>query len=63
MVIPLPLGSSSVDSCTQMAKRTKLKVKVKDALRLAVYHQSIRFGVKPLENHDQRFFFSIEPFR
>jgi hypothetical protein len=34
---------------------TKLKVKVKVTLRLAVYRQSVRFGAKPLEDHDQRF--------
>jgi hypothetical protein len=35
-----------------------LKVKVKFTSRLAVYRQSIRLGVKPLETHDQRFFFN-----
>jgi hypothetical protein len=30
--------------------------KVKVALRLAVYRQSVRLGVKPLETHDQIFF-------
>jgi hypothetical protein len=34
-----------------------LKVKVKVTLRLAVYCQSVRLGDKPLETHDQRFFF------
>jgi hypothetical protein len=33
------------------------KVKVKVTLRLAVYGQSVYLGVKPLETHDQRFFF------
>jgi hypothetical protein len=32
------------------------KVKVKITLRLAVYRQSVRLVVKPLEAHDQRFF-------
>jgi hypothetical protein len=36
---------------------TKLKVKVRDTLRLTVYGQSVCFGVKPLETHDQRFCF------
>jgi hypothetical protein len=36
---------------------TLVKVKVKVTLRLAVYRQSFRLGVKPLENHDQIFFF------
>jgi hypothetical protein len=35
----------------------KVKVKVKVTLRLAVYRQSVRLGVKPLETHDQIFFF------
>jgi hypothetical protein len=30
--------------------------KVKVTFRLAVYRQSVRLGVKPLETHDQRFF-------
>jgi hypothetical protein len=29
------------------------KVKVKVTLRLTVYRQSVRLGVKPLETHDQ----------
>jgi hypothetical protein len=36
---------------------SQVKVKVKVTLRLAVYHQSVRLSVKPLEVHDQRFFF------
>jgi hypothetical protein len=36
---------------------TQLKVKVKVTLRLAVYRQSVRLGVRPLETHDQIFFF------
>jgi hypothetical protein len=35
-----------------------VKVKVKVTLRLAVYRQSICLGVKPLETHDQNFFFT-----
>jgi hypothetical protein len=35
----------------------KVKVKVKVTLRLAVYRQSVRLGVKPLETHDQIFLF------
>jgi hypothetical protein len=33
-------------------------VKVKVTLRLAVYRQSVRLGVKPLETHYQIFFSS-----
>jgi hypothetical protein len=33
-----------------------VKVKVKFTLRLAVYRQLVRLGVKPLETHDHRFF-------
>jgi hypothetical protein len=32
--------------------------KVTITLRLAVYRQSVRFGAKPLETHDQIFFFN-----
>jgi hypothetical protein len=30
-------------------------------LRLAVYRQSVRLGVRPFESHDQRFFFQLNP--
>jgi hypothetical protein len=40
-----------------------VKVKVKVTLRLAVYRQSVCFGVKPLETHGQNFLFPTEPFR
>jgi hypothetical protein len=36
-----------------------LKVKVKVTLRLAVYRQSVCLGVKPLETHNQTFFFQL----
>jgi hypothetical protein len=35
--------------------------KVKVALRLTVYRQSVCLGVKLLETHDQRFFSPTEP--
>jgi hypothetical protein len=31
-------------------------IKVRVTLRLAVYRQSVRLGVRPLQTHDQRFF-------
>jgi hypothetical protein len=34
-------------------------VLLKVNLRLALYRQSVRLGVKPLETHDQRFFFQL----
>jgi hypothetical protein len=37
--------------------KVKVKVKVRVTLRLAVYHQSVRLGAKPLGDHDKRFFF------
>jgi hypothetical protein len=37
-------------------KVNRFKVKVRVPLRLAVYRQSVRLGVRPLEVHDQRFF-------
>jgi hypothetical protein len=36
-------------------------VKVRVTLQLAVYRQSVRLGVKPLECHYQRFFFQLNP--
>jgi hypothetical protein len=38
-------------------------VKVKVSLRLTVYRQSVDLGVRHLETHDQRLFFSTELFR
>jgi hypothetical protein len=38
---------------------TGSKVKVIVTLRLAVYRQLVRIGVKPLETHDQNFFFQL----
>jgi hypothetical protein len=45
----------SVDSQPQ------LKVKVRVTLQLEVYHQSVCLVVKPLETHDQRLFFQLNP--
>jgi hypothetical protein len=36
-----------------------LKVRVRVTLQLAVYHQSVRPGTKPLETHDQYFLFQL----
>jgi hypothetical protein len=36
-----------------------VRVRVRVTLRLAVYRQSVRLGDKPLENHDQHFFFQL----
>jgi hypothetical protein len=36
----------------------KIWVRVRVTLRLAVYRESVRLGPKPLETHDQRFFFN-----
>jgi hypothetical protein len=36
-------------------------IKVKVTLRLVVYRQSVWFGAKPLEAHDQRFFLHLSP--
>jgi hypothetical protein len=38
-------------------------VKVRVTLRLAVYRKSVRLGVRPLETHDQRFFFQTNSCR
>jgi hypothetical protein len=37
--------------------KAKVKVRVRVILRLAVYRQSMRLGIKPLETNNQRFFF------
>jgi hypothetical protein len=36
-------------------------LRVRVTLRLAVYRQSVRLGDKPLETHDQRLFFQLNP--
>jgi hypothetical protein len=41
--------------------KVKVKVKVKDTLRLAVYRQSDCLSVKSLETNDQRVFFQLNP--
>jgi hypothetical protein len=38
-----------------------LAVKVKFTLRLAVYRQAVRLGVKPFETHYKRSFFQLSP--
>jgi hypothetical protein len=53
---------SAADSQAGYATFLKIKVKVKVTLRLAVYRQPVRLGVKHLETHDQRFF-PTEPLR
>jgi hypothetical protein len=37
----------------------EVKVEFVVTLRLAVYRQSVRLGVKPLKTHDQSFFFQL----
>jgi hypothetical protein len=36
--------------------RVRVRVRVRFTLRLTVYRQSICFGAKPLETHDQNLF-------
>jgi hypothetical protein len=55
-------GGSLPTEVTQVKAKVKVKVKVKVNLRLAVYHQSVHLGVKPLETHDQIFYLT-EPLR
>jgi hypothetical protein len=46
----------------EILQPTLSKIKVRATLRLAVYRQSVRIGVKPLETHDQRpFSFQLSP--
>jgi hypothetical protein len=48
-------------ACFQTPSLGWLTVKVKVTLRLVVYRQTVRLGVKPLESHDKRFFFWLNP--
>jgi hypothetical protein len=36
----------------------QVRVRVRVTLRLVVYRQLVRLGDKPLETHDQQFFFN-----
>jgi hypothetical protein len=51
------LTNSPTDLLTPLTNSTDLllRVRVRVTLRLAVYRHSVRFGVKPLEAHDQTF--------
>jgi hypothetical protein len=44
-------------------ERTEDTYRVRAALQLAVYRQSVRLGTKPLETHDQEFYFPTEQLR
>jgi hypothetical protein len=44
------------ESSNRLAQ-VRVSVRVRVTLRLAVYRQSVRLGDKPLEIHDQQFFF------
>jgi hypothetical protein len=55
---PLTTRRATVEAFEPVSTRLdcRFKIKVKFILRLAVYRQSLRLGVRPLEAHDQRFF-------
>jgi hypothetical protein len=52
---------NSLTNESLMNSRIRVRVRVRVTLRLAVYRQSVRLGAKPLETHDQRFFFQLNP--
>jgi hypothetical protein len=56
-------GSESVELVTIVSSHVKVKDKVKVTSRLAVYRQSVRLGVKPLDTRDHIFFISTELLR
>jgi hypothetical protein len=53
-------GSESLQTVGWL--HSKVKVKIEVTLRLAVYRQTVRFGVKPLETEDQRVFFQLSTY-
>jgi hypothetical protein len=57
---PLNYGITPA-SATSYSRLTHVKVKVKFALQLVVYRQTVSLGVKALETHDQRFFPQMNP--
>jgi hypothetical protein len=67
--ICLCVSDSQLTVCLQTLSptRTLLGLTNKDGvnvtLRLAAYRQSVRLGIKPLQTHSQRLFFSSEPLR
>jgi hypothetical protein len=46
---------------TRLHMAEMITVKIRVYLRLEVYRQSIRLVDKPLETHDQRLFFKLNP--
>jgi hypothetical protein len=56
------ISHKNVSLHSPTANWTVNQVKVRITLPLAVYRQSVRLGVKPLETHEQRCF-STEPLR
>jgi hypothetical protein len=52
--------ASTGESSSQANVRVRVRVRVRVTLRLAVYRQAVRLGVKPLQTHDQRSFFFID---
>jgi hypothetical protein len=56
-------GSLQTPSSLTQKGEVKVSIKVRITLRLAAYRLSVHLGVRPLETHDQRFFFSTELLR
>jgi hypothetical protein len=46
-------------NCYSQLTQSRVRVRVRVTLRLAVYCQSVRLGAKPLETHDQSFVFQL----
>jgi hypothetical protein len=52
-----------ISSSFQFMRAATVRVRVRVTLRLAVYRQSVHLGDKPLETHDQNFYFPTERLR
>jgi hypothetical protein len=50
---------SQLQFSADSTNNSRVRVRVRGTSRLAVYSQSIHFGTKPLETHDQSFFLQL----
>jgi hypothetical protein len=54
-----PYQLATVLHLTYCSSYPTLRVRARATLRLAVYHQSVHLGAKPLETHCQNFYFKL----
>jgi hypothetical protein len=60
--LTLHSGHSTSEFSYNWIMAESIKVKVRVTLWLVVYHQSVHLGIKPLETHDEFFFFQLNSY-